>query len=353
MKNKFPHQSPQQSTFTLKLIISGVCLLILIVLYALDNRSIAVAFQDLKSHLPSLPKISFSLPQRSEPAKTDPVASAPVSSDTSAIADTSDSSDETQKAAILFDTDTLVYDPSEDLNLMDGVQVVDETGSQLEDVEVTTSVSEGESKEEKRITYTAEVNGTELSAVRTLTLEGYEGPSIQIEDTLEGLTSDNQEEILSEWIASGALSAENGLGDDCSDDITETHEPDEEDPLLYHYTFSVENQLGDQATQEAEVQLTLTKPLIVLNTKEVTLQVGEPFDYGQYITTCMDEEGNSLSDYIVLSDRPNTDEPGTYEVEYTVYNEDGVFSDPATLKVIVEESEDGEDTEEYTEEYEE
>lgn len=72
---------------------------------------------------------------------------------------------------------------------------------------------------------------------------------------------------------------------------------------------------AETAEAAAEEEST-TGPILELNTDRVTLNVGDYFNYWDYIETVRDRDGSDLSQYIHLSNTPNMYTPGEYTVTY-------------------------------------
>ena len=79
-------------------------------------------------------------------------------------------------------------------------------------------------------------------------------------------------------------------------------------------------------------------PVITLNTTTAQLAVGSRFQYANYIQSITDDEDSQDTLYrrINLEGPYDTGTPGTYTIQYIVYDSDGNRSAPATLTLVVQ-----------------
>lgn len=77
-------------------------------------------------------------------------------------------------------------------------------------------------------------------------------------------------------------------------------------------------------------------PVLRLTESEVTLSVGDSFQYMNYIATMEDSDGSSLDRYVNLLGDVDTYTPGTYDVTYTITSPVTGKSTSRTLEVTVQ-----------------
>lgn len=123
---------------------------------------------------------------------------------------------DSQSIKITFDSDPLVMDGS-DIDLMQGVTAVDGTGKDISD-KVSASVINDTNK--KKIIYS--VNGSDYNLEtfqREIRLENYKKPSISIKEGEYSCNINNIENYISKLTTSGAITADDGYGNDISSEI--------------------------------------------------------------------------------------------------------------------------------------
>lgn len=84
---------------------------------------------------------------------------------------------------------------------------------------------------------------------------------------------------------------------------------------------------SDQKINEQEMGIELT-------TSEVILDIGDSFDAKEYIKQAIDNEGNDVSDQLIINEAINTSVESEYEVHYLFMQNDQIVSEEI-LKVIV------------------
>ncbi len=106
--------------------------------------------------------------------------------------------------------------------------------------------------------------------------------------------------------------------------------------------YSAEFTLTDAWNRKAEHSMIIViaeeveGPILILNTRAVTLKAGENFNYLRYVEKASDPKDGDIGDRIQLEGQVDTSVPGTYQVKYFARNLSGVRSPKATLMVTVE-----------------
>lgn len=239
------------------------------------------------------------------------------------------------------------YNGSGELDLMTGVYVLNADGTAATGVRVTTDISEGTSRREKTITYTAETpDGSELTATRNLYLGSrYTGPSISILKELPYCLEGEAEAYAQKLTEEEFISAENGFNADITDQVTSTlksYNAGREEATI---TLAVTNEFKDTFTTDVSISMNATGVILKLTDDHVTLNVGDYFSSWNYLKECHDAEGNDLTERVQRDGEVNTSVPGEYTCEVYCSDENGVMSKRQTLVVTVVEPEPESDEE--------
>lgn len=242
--------------------------------------------------------------------------------------------DEPASYQFYFDPETLKYDGQDNLNLLEGVSLVSDTGMESE-AKIFASIVSGSSKSEKTITYTADTESGRVEATRKLKLVDYEGPSIELPDEMPIVDDTTKDDILSLMTGDMSISADDGFGNDISGAVTAVYNVDSTTPRTLYYIFTVKNTFDDTAEISAEVTLELSKPVVMLTQKAVKIEQGESFNPLSYVSYAIDTDGTSLSTSIQIQGTVDNYTAGTYTLEFIATNSAGVQSDPAELTVTV------------------
>ena len=234
-----------------------------------------------------------------------------------------------------FDSDTLTYDGSSDLDLLDGVSLTDPDGNPV-DTEIYARITTKDSISDKIVIYSADTAEGQLTASRELKLENYSGPKFTLPDPLPEVSEASLPSILSTMPDDGSFCAEDGYGNDISSAVTFRYTRSETIPSKVHYVFKVTNMFNDSVSAEADFTISDPRPLITLTENSVTVKQGEVFTPEAYISSAIDIDGTSLLQAVTIQGPLNIDEPGTYTFTYTVTGAGGRSSLPAKLNVTVE-----------------
>ena len=176
------------------------------------------------------------------------------------------------------------------------------------------------------------------------TLSGNDAARTEIKDPVITLSSDLPE-ISQDNLTSLArilhdldyLSADDGYGNDISDQITVEYQGSSTDYSSYHVTFSVTNRAGRSAKEETDLTVSgSTHPVLVLTSETVTIPLDSSFDYMDYVKTARDTNGLPIGDYISTSGNVDTSTSGTYELTYVLVSQINYDRVEKTLTVKVE-----------------
>lgn len=259
-----------------------------------------------------------------------PVISEFYSEETSAQAE-----DVLEEPVFHFTTDTLTYDGTSTLNLLDGVSLTKSDGS-VSNLDIFVHIKTGSSLTKKIIEYSADTPQGQVSATRNLELENYSGPVLQIPDTLPEITEEQLNTILSFMPKDGSFYAHDGYGKDISNSVTSDYTINLDDPSIIHYVFSVTNSFNDTVSVFADLTLNRTRPVVLLSDDFVTLEINAEFNPLEYIILAEDVDGTSLLQEVKVDGELNLRVPGRYTLTYTVTSDDQITSLPQTLTIVIQ-----------------
>lgn len=247
-----------------------------------------------------------------------------------------DASAEKDAFSFKLDTDTFTYDGTSKLDLLNGVSVVSSENGQPVDTDIFAHIKTGDSVSRKIVEYTADTEGGQIKASRTLELSNYNGPSIKLPETLPPLEDSQLDSVLELMPADGSFRADDGYGNDITPAVKASYKRDENDSSLVHFTFTITNSFNDTVSAEMNINLIRTKPVITLKESAVTLTVNSAFNPLEYVSVAEDVDGSSLFHSIIINGSVNTGEAGEYILTYMVSSPSGAVSDPKELKVSVQ-----------------
>ncbi len=162
-------------------------------------------------------------------------------------------------------------------------------------------------------------------------------PSISFKEPLPTINSDDLPRIAGTLADLGYISADDGYGNDITDQITADYKEDASDSSSYSVTFSVTNRAGKTVSETRAITVQAgTKPILELTEDSITLPVGANFHYMTYIKTARDVDGQSLDTRISISGVVDTSTRGTYELEYSTISRVTNERVSKTLKIHVE-----------------
>ena len=230
-----------------------------------------------------------------------------------------------------FEDETVRYDGTGKLDLLEGVRAVDAAGGDVTD-QVTAVVSGGDDMTEKQIRYSVfSGEGEETVGYRHLILENYTGPGIETAETLS-LEAEELSDPAVHLSESGQMTVQDGYGKDAADQVTWIREKTA--PGTYDITFTYVNQFGDTAERTVPVAVNgETEDLTLkLLTEEAVIRPGTEFDPEDYLEIS-DPTGSASS--VQVTGEVDTEREGRYSVYYTVISSDRTQKAGALLKVEV------------------
>lgn len=232
---------------------------------------------------------------------------------------------------IIFDDD-LVYDGTGELDLLDGVSVQGEDGTDLTSHLNAKLVLAGNDKE---IRYSvSNDNGQIVYKARNLVLKNYQGPEIIANDHLNFDVKDlsNLVTVLNER---GELKGLDGFGKDITDQIT--YQREKVSDGIYQLTFTLNNIYLDSTSLivKANISGTISDPVLELYRSSIEIDVGSVFYPEDYIEVADDENGNSVKDQVKISSSLNTMQPGVYNVSYQLTSSDNSVIVTKNLEVKI------------------
>lgn len=170
---------------------------------------------------------------------------------------------------------------------------------------------------------------TEQQAENTAT------PSITLSDNLPDLTQDDLDDIVPVLKDADAISADDGNGNDITDDIEAVTTADLDNLGDFTIHFSVTNDDDKTAEATADVHVKITKPILELSTYRLTLDRNARFNNLSYVETAVDEDGDDLSRAIHIDGDVDTSKAGTYNVTYSIRSNEDSKRAEKTLRVTV------------------
>lgn len=235
------------------------------------------------------------------------------------------------------EAEPLTYDGTSKLDLLNGVAVLNAEGEE-EEMKIFAEISGTKVANEKIIRYSAATPDGQITAERSLVLENYAGVSLSLPKKLPSLRAEELDSMLDALSEEEDFHAEDGYGNDITTQVTAKHKADKNDPTQIQYTFTVTNLFGDTAAVSMDLKTTAL-PIIKLFANETTVKVGEKFFPLTFVQEAVDVDGTtSLENNIsVEGEKVDTEEPGTYHVEYVAYSQIDHSEGSASLTVIVEE----------------
>lgn len=160
---------------------------------------------------------------------------------------------DSQSIKVTFDSDPLIMDGT-NVDLMQGVTAVDGNGKDISD-KVSASVVNGNNK--KNIIYS--VNGSDYDLEtfqREIKLEDYKGPSILIKEGEYSCNINDIESYISKLTTSGAITADDGYGNDISSEIHLSSSNTIEGTGIQVVELMVKNKFDDTAKTNMNINVT-------------------------------------------------------------------------------------------------
>ena len=231
------------------------------------------------------------------------------------------------------------YNGNGSLDLMSNVYVVNADGTSAKDAQVFTTISEGSSRREKVVTYTAKMaDGEEITATRMLNLgTRYTGPSISVVDTLPYCAEGEAEGYAKKLAEEGVIRADDGFGNDITGQVSSSLKKYDASREEATVTLTVTNSFDDTYNTDVNVPMNATGIVFTLTTDRASVAYGETFSSLPYVDQCYDAEGNDLIDNVVREGDVDSYTPGTYECDVYCTNAEGEKSIVRHMTVTVEE----------------
>ena len=162
-------------------------------------------------------------------------------------------------------------------------------------------------------------------------------PSITVSERLPQLGIEDLPNLVSVLSSFGYISADDGYGNDITDQIVSDYEEISSETMEYKVTFTVTNRAGRSVSEVRTITVEAAdKPILELTADTVNLSVGSTFNFMSYVKTARDIDGSSLDTRISLSGAVDTSTRGTYTIEYSTVSRVNSERASATLTVHVE-----------------
>lgn len=229
--------------------------------------------------------------------------------------------------AFVFDPETLVYDGTGELDLLEGVTLEGYNEEQLEKM-VYIRISTGDSLSEKIIEYTADTEDGRVRSMRDLLLRNYNGPSIVLPDALPTVTMGTVDNIADLMPEGRTYRVDDGFGNDMRAYVQIEAARSPINSSEVNYTFILENAFGDRTAAQADAIISDVPATIILTDASVTVRTGEYFDPYDFILSATAADGSSVIGEVTCNEI-DTSISGEYLVNYEVLGQ------TASLQVTV------------------
>ena len=179
---------------------------------------------------------------------------------------------------ITFETDPLVLDGT-NLNLMQGVKAVSESGADVTDLVDALVVNDGN---EKVVMYSVNDSRYNLETFkRGLRLENYRGPSITVRSAGKNanyICDINEiEDYIYTLIVAGRITASDGYGNDISQNVYVDPNVDIREAGIHDITLMVKNAFADVVRKNITIKITgelIKEDEMIIATEMITLPMG-------------------------------------------------------------------------------
>jgi len=207
------------------------------------------------------------------------------------------------------------------LNIMDGIEAVDIDGETDITDKISATIVTENSLDNKIVKYSvAGSNGNIGVNQRKISLIKYTGPSILLADSII-INADNLSDLVSVLINEGKIKAEDGFGNDITEQISYRYEVMDTTLNKYKITFTVNNYFADVRSQTIyKIIEGAIGPSIVLKSKTAVLKVGAVFNPFYYLQIAEDPQEGNLIDFVQIEGNVDTGKKGQYIVTYAVAN---------------------------------
>ena len=233
-----------------------------------------------------------------------------------------------------LESDELVYNGQGELDLMQGVKAYNGEGRDVTDKVSAVVTAEG-TMGRKIVRYSFEdASGKSVTKKRTLVLQNYEGPSLEVSKDIK-INAKNLKDVITVLKDNGQLKASDGYNKDITSSVTCFRE--KLYTSTYEMTFSVTNRFGDSVSKSVDVFITgdVKDPEIKLSQDSVKLRKGTDFKPESLIAYAFDGNSEGIKNLEVDS-KVDFDRAGTYSVVYKMYNSNRTAVATKKLTVIVE-----------------
>lgn len=232
-----------------------------------------------------------------------------------------------EKTGFDFDTETMTYDGNGELDLLKGVTYNGKDAKDIAD-QLTVNVSTGDSLTKKVVTYKIKTEQGTDSAQRNLMLENYHLPTITVPE-LPTINRDTKDTLLEEVKTMEGFETDDGFGHDASSSVMADYKTGSLDSSVLQYTFTFVNACGDEASTSLETTLEDAEIRLILTQSSVTLEKGGSFEAFDYLDSCINSQGEDVSDQLEINGEVDTSKAGTYHVTYSI----GDIQMPFTIHV--------------------
>lgn len=246
-------------------------------------------------------------------------------------------SQKTQKCQIQWSPEILVYDGTNELDIMQGVLVTDEDGNDRTS-DARAVLQNTEQLNQKMIYYSLNGYSEKLTDQgRMLLLENYTGPTIQVDSEVQ-LTVTQLGNLPGVLAERKQLEADNGYGKEITGQVSWYREKTAEGE--YSIFFTVSNEFGDVATAQCRAYIDGVKDDIVLTLRQeqISISQNEPFVPLDWVLEAEDANGENLIDGVEVEGTVNSSVPGNYTITYRLTSLDGRQCATRNLSVKVNET---------------
>ena len=156
------------------------------------------------------------------------------------------------------------------------------------------------------------------------------------ESLIPALSQDDLYNLKDILISAQALRAEDGEGNDISNQIEYDLNPVDGEPGTFDAEFVVQNDQRRSAGAAVTVSTELTAPFLMLTDDSVVVAAYSDFSISPYIKMAIDIDGDDLTEYVTSDDYVNTSSPGTYNISIYVYSRENDAMTRKNLTVSVQ-----------------
>ena len=229
--------------------------------------------------------------------------------------------------AFVFNPETLVYDGTGDLDLLEDVTLEGYNEEQLKKM-VYIRISTGDSLSEKIIEYTADTEEGRVRSMRNLLLKNYNGPSVVLPDEMPTVTMNTVDHIKELMPEGKTYRVDDGFGNDAREHVQIDAARSPVNSSEVNYTFILENAFGDRTVAKADATISDAPATIILTDTAITIRTSDYFDPYMYVQSATTADGGSAMDEVIC-DEIDTNVAGEYIVNYELRGQ------TASLRVTV------------------